>query len=122
MNDRRVNFLLGEINRSLDTKTREESLVREQEARERDANAQRTRSQKSARELAMAAKRGSMDLAAERNENRDKNIAARMIEQKRLMAATARPERKNEELERKNDARVRQQSMERQYVRQRSRI
>ncbi len=122
MNDRRVNFLLGEINRSLDTKTREESLVREQEARERDANALRTRSQKSARELAMAAKRGSMDLAAERNENRDKNIAARMIEQKRLMAATARPERKNEELERKNDARVRQQSMERQYVRQRSRI
>ena len=122
MNERRANFLLGQINRSVDAKTREESAVREQEARERDAYVQREIRQRNAAELALSTKRGSQDLSAEKAMMRDHKIAARMIEQKRLMAASARPERKNEELERKNDARVRQQSMERQYVRQNTRM
>ena len=119
MNERRANFLLGQINQRLDAKTQEETAVREQEARERDAYAQRELRQKNAVELALSAKRGGQTLAAERAESRDRNIAARMMEQQRLMAASARPERKNDELERQQ-IHSRQRYMERQNLRQRA--
>ena len=119
MNERRANFLLGEINRSMDAKTREESAAREQRDLESRANEQRLRNQRNASELSMVEKRSLGALAVERTENREKNIALRLAEQKRLLDAGARPERKNDELVRQNQDRVRQQYLQRQRINQR---
>ncbi len=81
MNERRVNFLLGEINRNLDNKkSRQEAVTLEEE--------------------------------------RTDSIAARMMEQQRLMAlrtSSGRPERYNPELER--DRQNTRQLSQRQYQR-----
>ena len=78
MNERRVNFLLGEINRNLDNKkSRQEAVTLEEERTqvyERQNNKDET--------------------------NRANSIAARMLEQQRLMAlrtSSDRPERYNPE-------------------------
>ena len=113
MNERRANFLLGEINRSM------ESAAREQRDLESRANEQRLRNQRNASELSMVEKRSLGALAVERTENREKNIALRLAEQKRLLDAGARPERKNDELVRQNQDRVRQQYLQRQRINQR---
>ena len=119
MNERRANFLLGEINRSLDAKTREETAAREQRDIEGRAHEQRLRNQKNASELSIVEKRSLGALATEKTANREKNIAMRLAEQNRLLNAGARPERKNDELVRQNQDRVRQQYLQRQRINQR---
>lgn len=100
MNERRVNFLLGEINRNLDDKkSRQEAMALEEErtqAHERQNNKDET--------------------------NRANSIAARILEQQGLMVlrtSSDRPERYNPELER-NRPNTRQLS-QRQYQRDYSR-
>lgn len=104
MNERRVKYLLGEINRNLeDKKSRQEVLAMENEHTTRE----------------QALSRQQNDI---KNRSRSDAIAARMMEQQRLMAlrtSSERPERYNPELERdrQNTRHLSQRQYQRDYSR-----
>lgn len=101
MNERRVNFLLGEINRNLDDKkSRQEAMALEEE-----------RTQAHEQQNSKIKEQGRAD-----------SIAARMLEQQRLMelrTSSERPERYNPELkrDRQNTRHLSQRQYQRDYSR-----
>ncbi|MBR1840511.1 MAG: hypothetical protein IJ778_00075 [Alphaproteobacteria bacterium] len=99
MNERRVNFLLGEINRNLDNKKSRQEALEEERIQTHERQNSKIKEQ-----------------------SRTDSIVARMLEQQRLMAlrtSSGRPERYNPELER--DRQNTRQLSQRQYQREYSR-